>query len=156
LLKIYQIMLKYTLLLGALLSLLIFSGAMMPQISHKLSSKFIRVSPKNMFWLQNKSSYTFTHLYIVASEDGDADDEFEDDGKDYCKTSCVDEGNEDEKFDPNEIIDIHLGKGKYDLMLRDTAGRTFIEDDIEYHDNLSGISEKNPFVIEDSKLKEIK
>jgi len=95
-------------------------------------------------------------LYIVPSEDGDADDEFEDDGTDHCATACADEGDEDNEFDPEELLDFHLGKGKYDLMLMDKNGRKFIEDDIEYHDNLDGISENRPFILQESKLKEIK
>jgi hypothetical protein len=135
---------KSTNILSIFLTLCLFSGAGMP------------TAPKNIFWIQNKTSYTFTHLYIVPSEDGDADDEFEDDGTDHCATACADEGDEDNEFDPEELLDFHLGKGKYDLMLMDKNGRKFIEDDIEYHDNLDGISENRPFILQESKLKEIK
>lgn len=108
------------------------------------------------FWIQNKTSHIFTHLYIVPSEEGDADDEFEDDGTDHCATSCADIGNENNEFDPDEKMDLQLGKGKYDLMLKTKDGKQFVEDDIEYHSNSDGISADKPFIIEDSKLKAVK
>ncbi len=129
-----------------------FSLAFCSFISLKNYSK----SAKSIFWIQNKSTHTFTHLYIVASEDGDADDEFEDDGTDHCTTSCADDGNQNSEFDPDEIMDLRLGKGKYDLMLQDKDGKRYVEDDIEYHSKSEGVSEKTPFIIEDSKLREVK
>jgi hypothetical protein len=141
-------MTKITIFLASCLFCITFGGAISPQKSTQ--------SPKSTFWIQNKTTHIFTHLYIVSSEDGDADDEFEDDGTDHCATSCADDGNQNSEFDPDEIMDLHLGKGKYDLMLQDKDGKKYIEDDIEYHSKSAGIDETNPFIIEDSKLKEIK
>jgi hypothetical protein len=126
-------------------------------ISLLLCGYIPKITPKtprrNTFWIQNKSSHTYTHLYVIPSEEGDADDEFEDDGTDHCKTSCKKVGNENNEFDPDEVIEVHIGKGKYDLMLKTKEGKQFVEDDIEYHDNANGISEERPFVIENEKLK---
>jgi hypothetical protein len=114
-------------------------------------------SPQSTFWIKNNSSYTFKHLYIVSSEDGDADEEYEDDGTDHCLTSCADDGNQDSLFNMGETIDLHLGKGHYDLMLQTDKGLRLIEDDIQYLGKKSaGYSEKMPFLIEDKNLKEIK
>lgn len=113
-------------------------------------------SPKSIFWIKNNTSYTFKHLYIIPSEDGDADDEFEDDGTDHCLTSCADDGDQDSLFDVGEVIDLHLGKGHYDLMLQTDKGLRFVEDDILYQDKMAGSKEKKPFVMEDKNLKEIK
>lgn len=137
--------------------LLLFCTALIPNSMPTLANlTIVEPSPKNIFWIKNNTSHTFKHLYIVPSEDGDADEEYEDDGTDHCLTSCADDGNQDSLFNPNEVIDLHIGKGHYDLMVQNDKGQRFIEDDIEYKDKKAGISEKNPFMIEDKNLKEIK
>ncbi|MFY7788049.1 MAG: hypothetical protein ACOVQA_09265 [Thermoflexibacteraceae bacterium] len=114
------------------------------------------ISPKNTLWVQNATSLTFKHFYIIASEDGDADDEFEDDGTDHCKTSVDENDNPDYVFTPNETMEIQVGKGKYDFMLQDTQGNRYVMADVHYEKNGAGEQENKPLLIQLDKLEKLK
>ncbi len=113
-------------------------------------------SPKNTLWVKNATALTFKHFYIVASEDGDADDEFEDDGTDHCKTSVDDNDNLDYLFTPAETMEVQVGKGKYDFMLQDLQGNRYIMPDIHYEKGGVGEKEKKPLLIVIEKLEKLK
>lgn len=113
-------------------------------------------NPKNTLWVKNTTSLTFKHFYIIASEDGDVDDEFEDDGTDHCKTSVDENDNIDYLFTSNEIMEIQVGKGKYDFMLQDTQGNRYVMADVHYEKGGLGEKEEKPLLVVMEKLEKLK